>query len=61
MISLNNVNWNHLEMKKFNYMLDIDILRKSSQNILGVLKGVFKGLGRAALTKGDQLMSSPPV
>ena len=34
-----------MEMKKFNYMLDIDILRNSSQSILGVLRDAFKGLG----------------
>ena len=28
-------------MKKFNDMLDIDILRNSSQNNLGVLMGAF--------------------
>ena len=32
-----------MEMKKFNYLLEIDILRNSSQTILGVL--IFKGLG----------------
>ena len=35
---------NYMEMKKFNYMLEIDILRNSSQNILDVLnylKGAF--------------------
>ena len=36
---------NNMEMKKINYMLEIDILRNSSQNILGVLRGAFKGLG----------------
>ena len=30
-----------MEMKKFNYMLKIDILRNSSQNIMGVLRGAF--------------------
>ena len=30
-----------MEMKKFNYMLEIDILRNSSQKILGVLRGAF--------------------
>ena len=30
-----------MEMKKFNYMLEMDILRNSSQNNLGVLRGVF--------------------
>ena len=28
-----------MEMEKFNYMLEIDILRNSSQNLLGVLRG----------------------
>ena len=31
-------------MKKFNYMLDIDILRISSQNILDVLRVDFLGV-----------------
>ena len=30
-----------MEMKKFNYMLKIDIFKNSSQNILGVLRGAF--------------------
>ena len=30
-----------MEMKKFNYMLEIDILRNSSQKSLGVLRGAF--------------------
>ena len=30
-----------MEMKKFNYMPKIDILRNSSQNYLGVLRGDF--------------------
>ena len=30
---------NKMEMKKFNYILEIDILRNSSQIVLGVLKG----------------------
>ena len=34
-----------MEMKKFNYMLEIDILRNSSQKNVGVLMGVFKGFG----------------
>ena len=29
-----------MEMKKFNYILEIDILRSSSQKDLGVLRGV---------------------
>ena len=33
-----------MEMKKINYMLEIDILRSSSQIYLGVLKGAV-GLG----------------
>ena len=36
---------NYMEMKKFNYMLEIYILRNSSQKLLGVLRGVIKGLG----------------
>ena len=34
-----------MEMKKFNHMLEIDILRNSSQNVLGILRGAFKGFG----------------
>ena len=34
---------NYIEMKKFNNMLEIDILRNSSQKTLGVLRGTFKG------------------
>ena len=34
-----------MEMNKFNYMLETDILRNSSQNILGVLRGAFLGFG----------------
>ena len=30
-----------MEMKKIDYMLDIDILRNSSPKNLGVLKGAF--------------------
>ena len=30
-----------MEMKKFNYMFEIDILRNSSQIFLGVLMGAF--------------------
>ena len=29
--------------KKFNYMLEIDIIQNSSQNNLGVLRGAFSG------------------
>ena len=32
---------NYMEIRKFNYMLEIEILRNSSQNILGVLRGAF--------------------
>ena len=32
---------NSMEMKKFNYMLEIDIKRNSSQKLLGVLRGAF--------------------
>ena len=32
---------NYMKMKKFNYMLEIDILRNSSQTFLGVLRGAF--------------------
>ena len=30
-----------MEMKEFNYMPEIDILRNSSLKLLGVLKGAF--------------------
>ena len=30
-----------MEKKKFNYMLEMDILRNSSQKLLGVLPGAF--------------------
>ena len=30
-----------MEMKKFNYMLEFDILRNSSQKYLDVLRGAF--------------------
>ena len=36
---------NYMEMKEFSYMPEKDILRNSSQNILGVLRGAFKGFG----------------
>ena len=35
-----------MEMQNFNYMLEIDILRNSFQNNLGVLRSVFEGFGR---------------
>ena len=35
-------------MKKFNYMLEIDILRNSSQKYVGVLRGDFLGFWRPA-------------
>ena len=35
------IHWNHMEMLKFNYMLEIDILIHSSQKILGVLRVAF--------------------
>ena len=34
-----------MEMKRINYMLEIDIFRNSSQKSLGVLWGAFKGFG----------------
>ena len=34
-----------MELIKFNYMLEIDILRNSSQNILGALRGAFLVFG----------------
>ena len=36
---------NYMEMKKINYMLEIDILRNSSQFFGGVLRGAFEGFG----------------
>ena len=33
--------WNYMEMEMFKYMLEIDILRNSSQKKLGVLRGAF--------------------
>ena len=30
-----------MEMEKFKYMLEVDILRNSSQKDLGVLRGAF--------------------
>ena len=36
---------NYKEMKKFNYKLQIEIFRNSTQNILGVLRGSFQGFG----------------
>ena len=32
---------NNMEMKKFDFMLEMDILRNSSPKILGVLRGAF--------------------
>ena len=34
-----------MERKKFNYILEFDILRNSSQSFLGVLRGAFLGFG----------------
>ena len=34
-----------MEMIKFNYMLEIDILRNSSPKKVGVLRGAFEGSG----------------
>ena len=36
-----------MEMIKFNYMLEIDILRNSSPRKVGVLRGAFEGFGCA--------------
>ena len=36
---------NYIEMIKFNYMLEIDILRNSSPKKVGVLTGAFEGFG----------------
>ena len=34
-----------MEMMKFNYMLEIDILRNCSPKKVGVLRGAFEGFG----------------
>ena len=36
---------NYKEMKKFNYKLEIEIFRNSTQKYLGVLRGSFQGFG----------------
>ena len=36
---------NYMEMIKFNYMLEIDILRHFSPRKVGVLRGAFQGFG----------------
>ena len=36
---------NYMEMKKCNYMPEINILRNSSQKVLGALRGAFNGVG----------------
>ena len=36
---------NYKEIKKFNYKLEIEILRNSTQIFLGVLRGSFQGFG----------------
>ena len=36
---------NYMEMIKFNYMLEVDILRNSSPKKVGVLRGAFEGFG----------------
>ena len=36
---------NYNEMKQFNYKLEIEIFRNSTQKILGVLRGSFLGVG----------------
>ena len=33
--------WNYVKFKIFNYVLAIDILKNSSQNLLGLLRGDF--------------------
>ena len=39
------------EMKKFNYKLEIEIFRNSTQNNLGVLRGSFQGFGKIGCSK----------
>ena len=34
---------NYKEMKKFNYKLEIEVFRNSTQHFLGVLRGSFQG------------------
>ena len=36
---------NYKEMTKFNYKLEIEIFRNSTQNILDVLRGSLQGFG----------------
>ena len=36
---------NYKDTKKFNYKLEIDIFRNSTQKYLGVLRGSFSGFG----------------
>ena len=38
-----------MEMKRFNYMLEIDILRNSSQKLMGVLRGAFSVFGHVQI------------
>ena len=45
MISLYNAIEIIWRVKIFNYMLEIDVLRNSSQKVLGVLRGAFLGFG----------------
>ena len=33
--------WNYIEVRKFNYMLEIEIFRNFSKNVLGILRGDF--------------------
>ena len=45
-MSIYNAMGSYIAVKKFNHMLEIDILRNSLQILLGVQKGViFKDLG----------------
>ena len=34
-----------MDLKRFNYLLEIDILRNSSQKVLGVLRCAFEEFG----------------
>ena len=43
--SLAQCHRNYIEVNKFNNMLEIDILRNSSQKLLGVLRVDFGGFG----------------
>ena len=43
------------EMKKFNYKLEIEIFRNTTQNVLGVLRGSFQEFGCPKKHRDDLL------